>query len=65
MAKMMRCGDVVPHCDFVARGNTEDEILQQVAEHARTAHGIENVPPELASQARAAIRDEPSAQDRA
>ncbi|MBA3789592.1 DUF1059 domain-containing protein [Patescibacteria group bacterium] len=58
MSKQMSCRDVGPDCDFVARGETEDEIMGQVAEHARTAHGFEEVPAELAQKARAAIRDE-------
>jgi len=58
MAKQMSCRDVGPDCDFVARGETEEEIMGQVAEHARSAHGIEEVPPELAEKAKAAIKDE-------
>ena len=54
----MNCRDVGPDCDFVAKGETEDEIMTQVAQHAREAHGIETVPPELAEKAKAAIRDE-------
>ena len=57
MAKTLCCRDVGPDCDFQAQGETEDEIMTQVAEHARTAHGIEEVPAELAEKARAAIRD--------
>ncbi len=33
-------------------------ILQQCAEHARTAHGMDEIPQELAEKVRAAIRDE-------
>lgn len=58
MAKSMSCRDVGPDCDFVARGETEEEIMSQVAEHARGVHGIDTVPPELAEKARAAIKDE-------
>jgi predicted small metal-binding protein len=58
MAKTMSCRDVGPDCDFVARGETEDEIMGQVAEHARTAHGMDEVPAELAEKAQAAIKDE-------
>jgi predicted small metal-binding protein len=58
MAKTMSCRDVGPDCDFVARGESEDEIMGQVAEHARDAHGLDEVPPELAEKARAAIKDE-------
>ena len=53
MARTMSCRDVGPDCDFVARGETDDEVMGQVAEHARTAHGMEEVPPELAEKAKA------------
>jgi predicted small metal-binding protein len=58
MARKMSCGDVVPDCDFVARGETDEEVMGQVAEHARTAHAMDEVTPELAAKAQAAIRDE-------
>ena len=58
MARRMSCRDVGPDCDFVARGESDDEVMGQVAEHARTAHGMEEVPPELAEKAKAAIRDD-------
>ena len=58
MAKTMRCADVVGSCDFVARGDTEQEILKQASEHARSAHGINEITPEVAEKVRGAIRDE-------
>lgn len=58
MARKMSCRDVGPDCDFVARGETDEEVMGQVADHARTAHGMEEVPPELATKAQAAIRDD-------
>ena len=58
MARSMNCRDVGPDCDFVARGESDEEVMGQVAEHARTAHGMEEVPSEMAAKARAAIRDE-------
>lgn len=58
MSKSMSCRDVGPDCDFVARGENEEEVMGQVAEHARTEHGFEEVPAELAEKARAAIKDE-------
>lgn len=58
MTRKMSCRDVGPDCDFVARGETDDEVMGQVAEHARSAHGMEAVPLELAEKAKAAIRDE-------
>ncbi len=58
MAKIVRCRDVGVDCDFEARGTTEQEILQQCAEHARLEHGMEEIPPDLAMKVRSAIRDE-------
>ena len=58
MAKEMRCGDVVPGCDFVARGDSEQEILEQAAAHASAVHGVNEITPELAEKVRGAIRDE-------
>ena len=56
MSKELRCRDVGMNCDFEARGNTEDDILQQAAAHARSAHGMSEISPELAAKVRAAIR---------
>jgi predicted small metal-binding protein len=56
--KVVRCRDVGVDCDFVARGATEEEILQQCADHGRTAHGMAEIPPELAAKMRGAIREE-------
>jgi len=58
MAKVLRCADVTGTCDFVARGNSDQEIMQQAAAHAQSAHNILEVTPELAEKVRSAIRDE-------
>jgi predicted small metal-binding protein len=62
IAKIIRCRDVGVDCDFEARGATEQEVLDKAAEHGRTAHGIEVLPPELVEKVRAAIREEPQVQ---
>jgi len=58
MAKIIRCRDVGVDCDFEARGNTVDEVIQECREHAKTAHGINDIPPELVDRVKAAIREE-------
>jgi predicted small metal-binding protein len=58
MPKVLRCNDVVGNCDFVARGESEQDILQQAAAHARTAHQVSEITPELANKVKSAIRDE-------
>jgi predicted small metal-binding protein len=57
--KAFACGDVVPGCEARWVCSTEDEILFQVSEHARSAHGMSDVPPELAESVRAAITTVP------
>ena len=56
MAKQLRCRDVGMNCEFEARGDTEEEVLQQASTHARTAHQITEMTPELAAKVRGAIR---------
>jgi predicted small metal-binding protein len=58
MAKTVSCRDVGMDCDFVAKGETEQDILQQCAEHARKDHGMTEIPPEVAEKLRGSIRDE-------
>jgi predicted small metal-binding protein len=58
MTKVLKCNDLNPGCNFEIRGNSEDEILKQATAHAKTAHNMQNVPPDVLSKARSAIRDE-------
>jgi predicted small metal-binding protein len=58
MTKVISCRDVGMDCDFEARGETEQEIMQQCAEHARTEHGMTEIPADLAVKVRAAIHEE-------
>lgn len=54
--KQFACGDVVPGCDARWVCDTEDEILTQVAVHAREAHGLDVIPPEVVDRVRSRIR---------
>ena len=56
--KAMHCGDLMKDCNFVARGATEEEVMKKAAEHAKTAHGMAKITPELAQKVKAAIRNE-------
>jgi predicted small metal-binding protein len=58
MSKVVRCRDVGVDCDFVARAETEQDVLQQCAAHGKEAHGMEEIPAELAEKVRAAIHEE-------
>lgn len=37
-------------CGIVVEGKTTDEVVSKVKEHALKAHGISQVPPELAEK---------------
>lgn len=48
--KQFRCGDVVLGCEWVTRREDERELLQEIQSHARDAHGMDEVPPEVEDQ---------------
>ena len=43
MSKILHCAEVIPGCDYVARGESDAEMLQQAAEDARTVHNVSEV----------------------
>jgi predicted small metal-binding protein len=55
--KKFACGQVVPGCDGVVTGATDDEVMAAAAEHAASAHGMSEVPDEVAAAIRAGITD--------
>ncbi len=64
MTKIVHCRDVGFDCDGVIRAETEDEALGLVAAHARNAHGLEEVSPEVVAKVRSVMREEPDAPPR-
>ena len=58
MAKELKCSDVgMKNCNFVAQGKDEKEVMTKAAEHAKSAHGMTTIPPDVEKRARAAIRE--------
>lgn len=57
MAKVIHCRDVGFDCDGVIRADTEEEALQQAAEHAKEVHGLDEITDEVVAQVKAAMRD--------
>ncbi len=58
MAKVISCRDLGVDCDFVVRGETEEELLEKCAVHANKDHGMKEIPQELVDRVREAIREE-------
>jgi predicted small metal-binding protein len=57
MTRELHCGEIIEGCNHVITGATEEEVLEQAVEHAREAHGVEQVDAATAARVRAAIRD--------
>mgnify|MGYP000367367279 FL=1 len=55
--KSFACGTVVPGCEGVVTGETDDEVLAAAAAHAAEAHGMTEVPDEVVGAIRAGITD--------
>ena len=55
--KTLHCSDAGFECKGVLTANTNEEILQQAAIHAKEAHGV-TVTPELAAQIETLIKDD-------
>lgn len=53
--KQFACANVVDGCDGVVTGETEDEVMVAVGQHAADAHGITDISDDLAQQVRMGI----------
>ena len=51
--KQFSCGAVVAGCTATFEAESDEQILAQVADHARRDHGMAEVPDQLAEQVRA------------
>jgi predicted small metal-binding protein len=61
MSKVIRCRDAGVDCDFVARGETEEELFRQALEHGKTYHGMKEISKDLQDKMRTLIREEKAA----
>ena len=55
--KTLHCSDAGFDCQAVVKAQTEEEVLKQAAEHARSVHGV-TVTPEMAEQIKQLIKEE-------
>lgn len=57
MAYQFECTHVVPGCEGVVHGETEEEVLQKAASHAAGAHGMDQLPDEVVEKVKASITE--------
>ena len=58
MAKVFRCGDLMPGCNTVIEGKDEAEVLAKGAEHAKAVHNMTAIPPTMVEKVKGAIKEE-------
>ena len=58
MALVVHCRDIGFDCEGVVRAETEKDLLQQVAEHAKSTHGLEEVTDKVVEKVKSVIREE-------
>ncbi len=61
MARELHCRDVGFDCEAVVVAESDDEVLAEVAEHAKSVHGMTDEQieePEFGSQVKAQIHDQ-------
>ena len=57
MSKVMPCSEIFPGCGFIARAETDGDVLNCVGRHVREIHGMKE-------KAQATIRDDKCEQAR-
>jgi predicted small metal-binding protein len=57
MMKVLHCRDAGFDCPQVIKADTEEEVMQQAAEHAAVVHQVA-VTPDMAAQIRTLIQEE-------
>lgn len=57
MTKVIHCREVGFDCDGVLQAESVEDLLSAVAEHAKDAHGVEQVPDEMYWKVKSLIRD--------
>jgi predicted small metal-binding protein len=55
--KKFACANVVPGCEGVVTGATDDEVLAAAAQHAAEAHDMTEVPDEVVAAIRSGITE--------
>ena len=55
--KTFECGTLVPGCTWHTQAEDSAEVVRRTAEHLRSAHGEEQVRPNLVDEIKARIKD--------
>jgi predicted small metal-binding protein len=51
-----KCSDTGMACPFETSAPTEAELMPKIAKHAREAHGMKTIPPDMMEKVKKAIK---------
>jgi len=57
MAKILRCGDLMPGCPAIVEGPDVAEVMAKAMDHYRQDHRLRMIPSEFAARMQSAITD--------
>jgi len=65
MTRVLYCNDLVPGCKYEARGDSDEEILAEFADHISTVHGMSDISDGIMEMVCKAIHEEVRVRSRA
>ena len=57
MTNKFMCADICMNCGFEARASTGEQLMPRIADHAKTAHGMTEIPKDILAKDQAAIKE--------
>jgi len=51
-----KCRDIGMACNFEATAKTRDELMKKISEHARKAHNMKTIQPDVMEKVKKAIK---------
>ena len=58
MRKSFACTDVGVNCNWTTTGDSEEDIMRKIKEHANNVHGFKEIPQDLADKVKSAIKEQ-------
>jgi predicted small metal-binding protein len=65
MTRVLYCHDLVPGCQFEARGDSDEEIVAEFADHISSVHGMADISDGILEMVCKAIHEEVRVRSRA
>jgi predicted small metal-binding protein len=57
LAKKFKCADIGMNCNYEATADTHQDLMAKIADHAKSAHGMTEIPKDVLAKVQAAIKE--------